>query len=239
MSNPIRPIGGPQAVGGTRPINEVVGAAPAAPGQVRVKICGLQHPEEARAVAEAGADFAGMNFIAGAKRHVSLDRAAAIRAGLGAVTPVGLFMDQPDSTIHATTRALSLTWIQLHGQEPPARCHALAQRYTVIKALTAEQVEAGAARRYARHVHVLLIDGRRPGSGERWDYSRVQGPRLQGAPLWIAGGLAPGTVAAAIRATHAAGVDVATGVAPQGRIDPRALHDFVHTARSAAHSLRT
>ena len=47
---------------------------------VKVKICGVTRPEDARAAAIAGADYLGVNFWPGSPRAVDVERARAIGA---------------------------------------------------------------------------------------------------------------------------------------------------------------
>jgi len=39
---------------------------------MRIKICGVQSPEDALAAVEAGADLVGLNFVAGSPRQLDL-----------------------------------------------------------------------------------------------------------------------------------------------------------------------
>ncbi|MEQ1866180.1 MAG: N-(5'-phosphoribosyl)anthranilate isomerase, partial [Micropepsaceae bacterium] len=53
-------------------------------------------------------------------------------------------------------------------------------------------------------------------------------------PWMLAGGLTPDNVADAIRATHARGVDVSSGVEKsRGEKDPALIERFIATARAA------
>ena len=49
---------------------------------MKVKICGITKPQEARYLNEAGADYAGFVFFAKSKRNVTVDEALAIQAEL-------------------------------------------------------------------------------------------------------------------------------------------------------------
>ena len=52
-----------------------------------MKICGVRTPEAARAIDEAGADFAGLNFVRTSKRYVDPNDAGVIVRALGDVLP--------------------------------------------------------------------------------------------------------------------------------------------------------
>ena len=45
---------------------------------VRLKICGITHPDDAQAAVDAGADLIGLNFVPGSPRLLDLKTAVAI-----------------------------------------------------------------------------------------------------------------------------------------------------------------
>ena len=129
-----------------------------------------------------------------------------------------------------------MRWLQLHGAETPAMVAALSKRFSVIKALNPAQLsDAVLVRSYVdAGVKRLLLDGTRPGSGQRWalpDVQLVDG-QLHGVPVWLAGGLHEGNVAAAATALGVAGVDSASGVERFGRFSAERAIAFAKAARS-------
>src|SRR5687768_11908111 len=90
-----------------------------------VKICSLRDVEQARVVLAAGADLFGLNFVPGARRRISVERAceivSAVRADAKSDAPlaVGVFVDAPVDEVNRTVRAAGLDLAQLHGSEPP------------------------------------------------------------------------------------------------------------------------
>lgn len=204
---------------------------------MQVKICGVRTVEAARACAASGADLAGLNFVPGVTRRVEPRDAAAVVAALGEVVPVGVFRDQGSVELRRIAALVGLRWVQLHGSESPDECAALRDHFRVIKALTADHD----ATAYAHAVDALLIDGRAPGSGTSWDYARLRRTTdpSSAVPVFLAGGLDPSNVAAAICAGRPDGVDVASGVETEGRQDPALIHAFVRAARAAEERLTT
>ncbi|RLT22606.1 MAG: phosphoribosylanthranilate isomerase, partial [Chloroflexi bacterium] len=85
-----------------------------------VKICGLSSPEHLLVAAAAGADYIGLVF-APSRRQVSISTAqrlvATLRDAGYATQVVGLFVNEPASTIATTVAQCSLDVIQLHGTE--------------------------------------------------------------------------------------------------------------------------
>jgi len=92
----------------------------------------------------------------------------------------------------------------------------------------------------AEGVDALLIEAKAPpgatrpgGNAARFDWTILAGWRAP-MPWLLAGGLHPGNVAEAIRATGAAAVDVSSGVEREkGVKDPALVADFIRAARAA------
>lgn len=199
----------------------------------RIKLCGVRTESCALACAEAGADEVGVVFAPGSPRRVTPEQARRIRAALPPQVPlVGVFQDAALAQLAEAIRAAGLSAVQLHGALPAAAELASLQVpvYRALHGLAFEPLEAPG--RFAR----VLLDGPRGGGrGERLDWSAVPAARAwTRAPLFLAGGLDPDNVAAAIAQARPDGVDVASGIeGPDGLKDPIRARTFVAAARAA------
>ena len=194
---------------------------------VMVKICGIRDVESARACREAGADLAGLNFVEGSRRKITVEAAASLIPELGEVAPVGLFRDLPPGEVRSVVDRLELDWVQLHGGEEARDFGDLAGEVKVLRAMSRQALTPERLEGWLELGAMPLIDGPDPGSGQRFEWDRLELP----VDFFIAGGLDPGNVARAIRATGAAGVDAATGVEVDGRVDADLVAEFVRNAR--------
>lgn len=212
-----------------------------------VKICGLREPEHAAAAAAAGADLLGFVF-APARRRVGpviarrCIEAARSVAGERPVFAVGVFVDAEPGEIAAVAAAAGLDLAQLHGSEPPAFAAAL--QLPAIKALRPPPgASADAVRRQVADFltaavppAAILVDGFDPlaagGSGASADWGLAASLGAS-APVLLAGGLMPETVADAIRVARPLGVDVSSGVEVEGRKEAGRIAGFVAAAREA------
>jgi len=71
------------------------------------------------------------------------------------------------------------------------------------------------------------------GTGRRHDWRISRQIREEvGVPLFLAGGLDPGNVAAAIAEVGPFGLDICSGVRTDGRLDPRKLEAFFAAIRT-------
>ena len=87
---------------------------------VRIKICGVTTADDARLVADAGADAIGLNFYNQSPRFVSPAQAAAIVRALPPFTvPVGVFVGLPIRQICAMAFQLGLRGVQTYDEAPP------------------------------------------------------------------------------------------------------------------------
>lgn len=204
-------------------------------GSVHVKICGMTSVDDALAAETAGADAVGLIFVKDSKRFIEVSRAAQISAALGPlIARVGVFMDAPLEWVQGVARELQLSAVQLHGAEDAAYARALRRHVRVIKAY-AFHPELEPATLASFPADAILLDGLKPGSGERFDWS--QAAALAGAVrLMLAGGLNPENVASGIRALSPYAVDVASGVeSSPGRKDVGKIQDFVRIAKSTGY----
>ncbi len=206
-----------------------------------VKICGLTTAEDALAAAAAGADLVGFVFFPHSRRCLPSAAAAWIATlPLAGVLRVGVFRDQEPGLVEELAAAAGLELVQLHGEESPEVCARLGGRGRVIKAVSVGgAVDWGRVRVFAE-VARILFDTASPtggGTGRTFDWSLLA-ERPAGLSFWLAGGLHPANVGAAIALARPDGVDVASGVElGVGRKDPARMRAFVGAARAAWASL--
>ncbi|HSD09373.1 MAG TPA: phosphoribosylanthranilate isomerase [Candidatus Binatia bacterium] len=203
---------------------------------VRVKICGITTVEDALACAEAGADAIGLNFWNGSKRRIDLARAAEIaRALQPPVLKVGVFVNAEKSAIERAIAVAGLDVVQLHGDETPEDCCGFA--VPVIKAIRVTHGGESLRMIVERFtVDYILLDaggsGDYGGAGRPFDWRHAAG--VAPGRLFLAGGLHPENVAAAIRIANPYAVDTASGVEiTPGHKDPKRVREFVHNAKLA------
>jgi phosphoribosylanthranilate isomerase len=204
----------------------------------RVKVCGITRPEDAELAASLGAWAIGFILWPGSKRCADPAVAAGIaRALRRRVEPVGVFVNQPLDEIERLADAIGLTHVQLHGDEGPSFCSAVAQRtgVRVIKAIRiASAADVRDAERFHTDLHLLdtAARGLRGGSGTTWDWE-LAARRRTSVPFVLSGGLTPENVADGIGAVHPWAVDVASGVeAAPGIKDPEKVEAFLRAAHA-------
>jgi phosphoribosylanthranilate isomerase len=213
---------------------------------MRVKICGLCRPEDARLAAESGADYGGVILSPGSPRSQTLASAEPILAAAGVLARVGVFIDSSFDDVVTAGRALDLSILQLHGSEAPSQVEALrdAGAWRVWKGLRPRTGDEF-AREVARYVAAadgILVDGWSAavagGGGVAFDWAAVTRCRDRVPPdvEWVvAGGLTPENVAEAITMLDPDTVDVSSGVEASAGVKSAAkVRAFIAGAREAA-----
>lgn len=203
---------------------------------VKVKICGLTTVDDALAAVAAGADLLGFVLWEKSPRHVSVETARDIARRLPpAVSRVGVFVDAPVEQVIFSLRICDFAALQFHGRESPAYC----QQFGVmtIKAFPVRDAASLAAlSTYDTDAFLLdtQVEGRPGGTGETFDWSLAAEAKKFGRSIFLAGGLTPQNVAAAVRAVQPFAVDVSTGVeSAPGKKDHQKMRDFVAAVRAA------
>lgn len=209
---------------------------------VRVKICGITKPEDAKLCAELGAHAIGLNFYEASPRCISPFAASELIRRLPPfVAPVGVFVNWAQPPIVALCKALRLAVAQLHGDETPQVCDAVSRRLPVIKAMRLGQGTAAPDFSRYRSAAAFLLDsaatGQYGGSGTtgNWHLARTV---AQSQRIILAGGLTPENVGEAIRIVRPYAVDVASGVeARPGKKDPAKLRAFFDEVNRASREI--
>lgn len=202
---------------------------------IRIKICGITRPEDAQTAAALGADALGLVFFSGSRRCVTPQQAAQIVRDLPPfVSVAALFVNADEAEVNAVLSRVPADVLQFHGDEPPEFCRRFGRPYLKAVRVRHRDDITAAAERYGDARALLLdayVDGAYGGTGTSFDWRML--PQQVSRPWVLAGGLTPENVAAAVRASGAAAVDVSGGVeAAAGIKCGRKMAAFIAACRS-------
>lgn len=221
--------------------------------ETKVKICGLQDVEVLKSMINLPIDYIGFVF-ARSKRQVRPVQAAGLLKVLGEWTgasrpeSVGVFVNPDMKHMAEVLEQARLDIVQLHGQESPALCRELKERFgvKVIKALSVKSdgslhgVEsADDLDLYGEVIDGLLVDAYDPlyGGGAGRTFAWEAGKPLQAwaknsnIPFLVAGGLHPDNVLQVLHELEPDGVDVSSGVESNGVKNPAKITAFVERVK--------
>lgn len=198
-----------------------------------VKICGITRMQDAQHAVACGAEMLGFNFYRQSSRYIDPSTARAIVASVpSSVECVGVFVNESPEDIRSMIHMSGVRSVQLHGDESPEVCDALAEFHPIkaVRAGDSSSLAAFVAHGGAR----ILLDTPSPelgGTGKTFDWKFVREVRAQVPFLIVAGGLDPDNVGRAIRETAADAVDACSRLeSSPGIKDPKKVARFVAIA---------
>ncbi|MGY5956899.1 bifunctional indole-3-glycerol-phosphate synthase TrpC/phosphoribosylanthranilate isomerase TrpF [Kosakonia sp. BK9b] len=194
------------------------------------KVCGLTRAEDAQAAHQAGAIYGGLIFVASSPRAVDEAQAQAVMQG-APLHYVGVFRNADISDVAAKARALSLSAVQLHGDEDQAYIDALRTALpTKTQIWKALSVGDRLPQRHFQQVDKYVFDNGQGGSGKQFDWTLLAGESLDN--VLLAGGLSADNCVQAAKA-GCAGLDFNSGVESEPGIkDARKLASVFRTLRA-------
>ncbi|EPW7974458.1 bifunctional indole-3-glycerol-phosphate synthase TrpC/phosphoribosylanthranilate isomerase TrpF [Cronobacter turicensis] len=173
------------------------------------KVCGLTRPEDAQSALQAGAVFGGLIFVDASPRAVTDDQARAV-IDAAPLRYVGVFRDAPVEDVVAKANAFSLAAVQLHGDEDQTYISALRASLPETTAIwKAQNVSHVLPPRNLQYVDRYVLDNGQGGSGQRFDWSLLEGQTLDN--VMLAGGLGADNCVQAAQ-LGCAGLDFNSGV---------------------------
>ena len=210
------------------------------PRAVWIKVCGTTNSEDALAAAGLGADAIGFVF-AQSPRQVSPDVAHEIIKTLPpSVQTVGVFVDEDPERVASTADLCDLDLLQFHGKETAGYCGQFGRR--VIKAVRIkDEDDLDVCSQYDGVVEAFLLDtyvtGQSGGTGVTFDWNIARTARKYGR-IFLAGGLNPDNVAAAIRVAKPYAVDASSGLEQKpGVKDHAKIARFIRAVRQAEETM--
>ena len=202
-----------------------------------IKICGITNLADASAAIAAGADALGFNFYQPSARYITPRSARAIIDQLpDSILKVGVFVNESQPALTQIANESGIKALQLHGDESPDYCHQLASEFQVIKTLAvSDQLDPKLAQAF--DVDAIMLDTRdnklRGGTGRAFDWSIAEEIKRLVPKLYLAGGLSPENVAAAIETVRPFAVDACSGLEVKpGVKNHERMHAFVAAVRS-------
>ncbi|MCH5273026.1 MAG: phosphoribosylanthranilate isomerase [Lachnospiraceae bacterium] len=196
----------------------------------KIKLCGLTRPCD---IAYANAllpEYIGFVFAPASKRCLSAQAAKQLRKELRPeIIPVGVFVDEePDAVIDLLKKGI-IKAVQLHGKEDDDYIRSLraASDCTIIKAFRIKTKEDIEAANRSPADFVLLDSG--GGTGSAFDWSLIRHIRRD---YFLAGGLTPENVAAAVSEFAPFAVDASSSLETDGFKDQNKMTAFVSAVRN-------
>ncbi|WP_309572022.1 phosphoribosylanthranilate isomerase [Deinococcus sp.] len=206
---------------------------------IRIKVCGTTSVHDAVLSAEAGADALGFIFAPISKRLVTPQVAREAGLSVGPlVARLGVFLHQGLDDVLRTAEAARVSAVQLHGPLSRAFIEHVAGYYPVLRVVSPADLAVQAGVWSGVPGVTVMLDAPEPGGGVPLDWAALRPHFPRGA--WLAGGLGPANVAAAIRELKPAVVDAVSRLeAVPGVKDADAVQAFVAAVRAAEHHPET
>jgi phosphoribosylanthranilate isomerase len=215
----------------------------------RIKICCIRSEEEANLAIAAGVDALGfVGVFPPTSRTIPDARIAQIAKRVP--PPIETFVltsETRAAAISAHIRETGTTGVQILYPIDPSESERLAlldrttRRLQVIHIEGPEALELIPA--YAPHVDAFVLDSGRPtgpapvfgGTGRTHDWEvSAAFVKASPRPVFLAGGLSPDNIRAAMVQVEPFGVDLCSGVRTEGELDAEKLAAFVSAVRTGS-----
>ena len=198
----------------------------------KIKLCGLTREADIDAANLLRPDYIGFVFAKSSRRAISPEQAAERKTRLRSdILAVGVFVNEPTEHILRLLEAGTIDIAQLHGAESFDDVSAL-KRQTQKPVIQAFRVatQEDVLRAIQSPADYILLDNGAGGTGERFDWSLVEGIRRD---FFLAGGLSASNVQEAISCCQPFAVDTSSALETDGVKDPAKMAAFVAAARAA------
>lgn len=164
---------------------------------MKVKVCGMKHPENIKALAELDIDYMGYIFYKKSPRYAETPVELS-----DTIQKVGVFVNETPEEILKKVEAFQLDVIQLHGHETPEFCEQLNQvlaeagksevkLWKVFSIKTVADFEP--VEQYSFYVNAYLLDTKgqyRGGNGKKFDWQLLEQQNFS-KPVMLSGGIGP------------------------------------------------
>ncbi|EOT49549.1 MULTISPECIES: phosphoribosylanthranilate isomerase [Enterococcus] len=188
----------------------------------KIKICGIQTPEDLVYATAYGADYVGFVFAKSKRKISAQDAQTLVKLVPHPVKTVGVVVSPSIKELRDIQRIISLDFWQIHGEIPSPYPKDLAP---YIVATTADDIS------YLTPYDQVLVDAKQSGHGICFDWDTLDISKVRAKEVWIAGGLNAENVNEAIQHFHPTVVDVSSGVETNEKKDPKKIRAFCQAVK--------
>jgi phosphoribosylanthranilate isomerase len=180
---------------------------------MKIKVCGMKHPENIKALAGLKPDYMGFICYNLSPRYIADLPAEVLDTVPESITKTAVFVNEGADKINALVNQFGFNAVQLHGSESPAFCNALRDKVTVFKAFGVDDdFDFAQLNDYVGQVDYFMFDTKtigHGGSGKTFNWEILNQYQLD-VPFFICGGLSPENIATVKEIKHPAfyGVDL-------------------------------
>lgn len=184
-------------------------------GRLLFKACGIRTPE---LLQNTAADFLGVNFSPVSNRRVNPEifknQAISHHA-------VAVFFKNSETEIRETLARYPFNIVQLYADDvSPGFVRSLPQK-VFLAARISHSADLNRLETFAADVDPFILDGPQPGSGQPIEACV---PENFPFPFLLAGGLHAGNLERVLCYRNCLGVDIASGIETDGRVDPEKIN---------------
>lgn len=196
----------------------------------KIKFCGLSCLQDIEIANTLLPDYIGFVFVPQSRRYVTPEMAEKLKVRLNPkIQAVGVFLNEKPEMMAELANQNIIHMIQLHGQETEQTIKALRSLTSalIIQAFTIQTAD-DINRAETSSADLILLDSG-AGTGIAFDWSLIR--RRIKHPFFLAGGLNPENVTAAIQTLSPYGVDVSSGIEINGKKDKHKMAAFIAAVR--------
>ncbi|RXS42042.1 bifunctional indole-3-glycerol-phosphate synthase TrpC/phosphoribosylanthranilate isomerase TrpF [Idiomarina sp. 29L] len=167
------------------------------------KVCGLTRAEDAINARSQGAAYGGLIFVEHSPRYINVEQAQQITSEVNGLNYVGVFADTALQKVIDVVSKVGLSVIQLHGHEDidyvvQLRQQLREQGLSAVRIWKALAIETP-AQLPDLPIDGFLLDNRRGGSGQTFDWSLLEGlTPAERQRCLLAGGIGPESIDEAV-----------------------------------------
>lgn len=199
---------------------------------MKLKLCGIRRIEDVEIINSALPDYAGFVFCKKSRRYVSPESARILSVSLNsAISPVGVFVNEPPESVAAAAQTARLKAVQLHGSENEAYIRALRSMYggeiwKAVQVRTADDVHMAEE----LSADMLLYDAFSPnaygGTGRVANLTAIA-DAAPSRPFFLAGGICAENVREILEFIKPYGLDLSGGFEAGGVKNKIRLMEFM------------
>lgn len=160
---------------------------------MKIKVCGLKHPENIAQLQHSGLDFMGFIFYSKSPRCIEMISAAIPLNIDKNIKTIGVFVNQPKADVLEMAGKFNLDFVQLHGSETVEYTRTLSEvNLKLIKAFQiTDNFDWAEVNHYAPFVTYFLFDTATKnygGSGQKFNWKYLEQYK-NSTPFFLSGGI--------------------------------------------------